>query len=305
MAVWMVRAIVGILNALPLRTRHWLIFGLLILIAVFKRRIWTTTLTNIRHVFPKLSQAEVRHFGIQSFHSLARFIVDSARFHTLDGAWVKEHVSCPFHQGYLDLKKKYPGKGILTASGHLGSIEIQALCAPFVGRRFSFVARELKQPKLNAWWKKKRELHGNEVIPRKGAVRKIISNLRAGIDVAVLIDQNVRREHALFVDWFGRDAATTFAFGHAAVVTEAPVVVSAISYTGGGKYTVNEAECLLQHIYSDDALSQKQKVLEVTKLISLRYQDLILKNPTEWFWMHGRWRTTPEGVPEDFYTRAK
>jgi KDO2-lipid IV(A) lauroyltransferase len=256
---------------------------------------------NIKQVYPHYSDPEVSNLVTQSRRSLARFIVDSARFHTLDGAWVKEHVEVPFAAEYLEIRKRHPGKGILVASGHLGSIEIQALAAPFVGRSFSFVARDLKHKAINDWWKANRQKEGNIVISREGAVKNILANLRSGIDVAILIDQNVRVQYALFVDWFGRPAATTFALGRAAVETEAPVVVSAITYIGNEKYRVNESECSLEYIYRDESLSKEEKIFEVTRVVSKRYQELILQNPTEWFWMHSRWRTTPVGVPEDFY----
>jgi len=259
------------------------------------------SLRNLRLVFPEDSNAELKARLKDAHRSLARFIFDSARFHTLDEAWVKAHVEAPFEEAYHVIKKRNPSKGILIVGGHLGSIEIQALSAPFIGRRLSVVARNLKNKGIDLWWKNNRQRFGNQFIDRKGAVSKILANLRAGIDVAILIDQNVRREHALFVDWFGKPAATTFAFGRAAVETEAPVVLSAITYLGNEKYRLNERECDLSAIYSDQSLSPQEKALEVTKRVSIEYQKMILDQPSEWFWLHRRWKTTPEGVPEDFY----
>lgn len=289
------------LNALPLAFRLYLVHLGVKVYAGMSPAFNAVSVRNIGLVCPEFTPKEVLQLLRSSKRSLARFIVDSARFHTLNDQWVRQHVECPFKEKYKALKEKNPAKGILTVSGHLGSIEIQALCAPVYGRKFSFVARSLKHAKIDAWWRGKREKHGNQVIAREGAVKKIIENLNSGKDVAILIDQNVKRKHALFVDWFGRPAATTFACGHAAVETRCPVILSAISYIGDEKYRVNEHECDLTDIYEDASLDKEAQVFAVTKRVSEEYQKIIRLNLNEWFWMHRRWKTTPEGMPEDFY----
>ena len=300
-ALFALKLFLGIFNLLPVSLRLSLIYGFIRVYTAIFKSFDRVSLINLKQVYPNLSEGEGERLLEKSKRSLARFVLDSMRFHLLDESWVKAHIECPFKEGYLELKKRHGGKGVLTASGHLGSIELQALAAPFVGRKFSFIARSLKNIPIDGWWRSRREKFGNEVIPRKGAVAKVISNLNAGIDVAILIDQNVQRKNALFVDWFGRSAATTFAFGHAAVETRAPVVLSAITYLGDDKYRVEEHECDLSSILDDPSLDKAGKVLAITRKISAEYQKLILKHPEEWFWMHRRWKTTPEGIPEDFY----
>ena len=261
------------------------------------------SLRNIEHVFPDNTPEESEILLEKFYRSFSRFIVDTARFSTLDEKWIRTHVDVSNDSDYRMISNRDSSKGILVASGHLGSIEIQALVAPFLGRKFSFVARSLKQKKLNGWWNSLRERHGNQVIARKGAVGSVLENINSGIDTAILIDQNVRNEYAVFVDWFDRPASTTFAVGHIAIETRCPVVVSAISYIGNEKYRITEREVALADIYSDETLARDDRVRAVIARVSTEYQKLILDNPHEWFWMHRRWKTTPEGQVEDFYTK--
>src|SRR5690606_20029609 len=97
----------------------------------------------------------------------------------------------------------------MMATGHLGSFELLAHCVSMYGFPISFVVRPFKLERLNAWWSGIREAAGNRAIARSGAFKEILKELTSGRDVAVLFDQNVTRNHAVFVDWFGRPAATT------------------------------------------------------------------------------------------------
>jgi KDO2-lipid IV(A) lauroyltransferase len=259
------------------------------------------SLKNLRHVFPEASEKDIRSILRDSRKSFTRFIIDCARFDLLTKDWYQKNLETPFNREYQEIKERNPGKGILVASGHMGSIEFQAFVAPFRGRKFSFIARPFKNIKLNEWWNKRRQKFGNEVIGRNGAVAKVIENINSGTDVAILIDQNITRKHAVFVDWFGRDGATTFALGLAAVETGAPIVLSAIVNTAYEKYKVIERECVVSDILDCKNLSKEEKILAVTEKVSKEYQEIIKNNPSEWFWMHRRWKTSPEGIKEDFY----
>lgn len=292
-----------LLNLLPLKVRFFLILSGIRIYTFFSSSFDKISLINLAQVFPNKTLEEHNNILAESKRSLARLILDSARIPSLDAAWINKHVDCPFKDDYIALKNRSVGKGILVVSGHLGSIELQAFSAAFVGRKFSFIARGLKNEDLDNWWKARHEKFGNQVISRSGAVTKMRRNLSSGRDVAILIDQNIRRGNAVFVDWFGRKAATTFAVAHTVMAIGCPVVVSAITYTGNDCYRVNEHECLLKDIIENQSMSEEEKVIAITQKVSDDYQKLILQNPGEWFWMHRRWKTTPEGEPEDFYKR--
>src|SRR5258708_15958597 len=59
---------------------------------------------------------------------------------------------------------------------------------------------------------------------RQGAVRKVLRELAANHGVALLIDQHLHTPDAVYVDFFGRPAATTSALAALALRTGAPVV---------------------------------------------------------------------------------
>lgn len=141
------------------------------------------------------------------------------------------------------------------------------------------------------------------MIAREGATKEVLRQLEDGTNVGILFDQNVTRKHAVFVPWFGRLAATARTVGLAAMRTRCPVVVVSIkSDPASDSYKIVTEEVDLKEIYDNESLDLDDRILEVTRRVSDIFVQMIRNNPSEWFWMHRRWKTAPEGMPEDFYS---
>ena len=295
------RALALLVAILPVRIATRLLSALLSLSVHCIPSLMRTLRRNLEIAYPDLDSAQRRQLISASFESLARVFVDFVRLPRLSKEWFLEHVQCPFFPRFLELRGKHPGKGILIATGHLGSFELLAQFVAVKGNPISFVVRDFKLPRLDRWWRAARELYGNRVISRKGAFKELSRELQAGHDVAMLIDQNITRNHAVFVEWFGTKAATAKSFAIAALRSEAQVVVAAIRYLGDDKYQIDAEECDFRALYQDQALSIEAKVFAITQKISERYESFIRRSPAEWFWLHRRWKTRPENEAENMY----
>ena len=296
-----VRLLIGALNVLPLKLRTVVLAQLIRGLTLPFPRVRETSRRNLKLAFPELTQKERDLLLQQSFTSLARLVVDFARLDSLDASWVNKHVSCPFLPRFREIKKQHPGKGIVIATGHLGSFELLAHCVAMYGHPISFVVRLFELKRINRWWTGIRERYGNRVISRDGAFKHIMADLQQGRDVGILFDQNVKRNHAVFVDWFGKNAATTKSVALAALRTEAPVVVAAVVCRGDDNYEILAEECDFAALYADASIDSEEKVRRITQEVSNRYVAFIRQSPGEWFWLHRRWKTAPEGQAEKFY----
>ena len=96
-------------------------------------------------------------------------------------------------------------------------------------------------------------------------------------------------------------AATSKALAVAALRYEALVLVATLNHLEGDNYQIEVSECDFSELYADQALSAEQKVQLITQRASQEFEKFIVNAPHAWFWMHRRWKTTPTGVPEDFY----
>lgn len=294
------RVFVGSLNLLPLGARQRICEVLVRLVVFFVPRYRHIAMKNIALVFPQSDAAAHEALFEESIRATARFVVDAVRLHTLDAEWSREHVRYP-EAAVAALRARYPGKGLLIATGHLGSFELMGRAVALQGHPLGFVVRNFNLKRLDRWWTDMREEPGNKVIGRSGAFSEIVREIECGRDVAVLFDQNVKRNHAVFVPFFGRLAATTRAVALAALRTRAPLVVASISYEGGDCYTVHAEPCDAEDLYEDESRSSDEKVYELTLRLNRLFEQQLLAAPAEWFWMHRRWKTTPDGTREDFY----
>src|SRR5690606_29812672 len=76
------------------------------------------------------------------------------------------------------------------------------------------------------------------VIPRQGAMRKVLRELNANRAVGFLIDQHLHTPDAVYVDFFQRPAATTSALAALALRTGAPIIPVFALPVGRGRYKV-------------------------------------------------------------------
>lgn len=298
----LLKGIFFILNSLPLNFRLLLVEKVIRIIAFLNPSFKKISSTNLAIVFPNYTENQRNKIYEKSFSNVARLIIDFARLEYLDDKWIKENVELD-----LNFFKSIAGKGesgekaVLYATGHIGSFELMAHAVAKSGFPVSFIARNFTLPKTDAWWIGIREKSGNKVIDRKGAVALLLKRLSDGKDCALLFDQNVKRNHAIFTDWFGQKAATTFALAFAALKAESKLVIVSVRYTEYGKYKIVAEECNCRDIYDNHELTQDEKLFEITQRASNLFQKHILAYPEGWFWMHRRWKTRPEGEKETLY----
>lgn len=95
------------------------------------------------------------------------------------------------------------GKGVIMITGHCGNWELLALTLPAKIGPAMGVARRLKNPYLNRILERARQRYGGTVVYQEGALRTIISELRRGGTVGIVMDQIARPEHGVMVDFLG------------------------------------------------------------------------------------------------------
>ena len=295
------RSLIAVLNFLPLNARISLLSGLGRLIVTILPRYREVALRNMELAFPDKDINWRRDLLGKSYTEMARTVVDFARLGQIDLAWINQNVEQPLGELFARIRKESPDRGILIATGHLGSFELLAHVAPLVGYPISFVFRDFNMRLISKWWRSVREANGNRSIPRKGAFAQVLSELNAGRNVALLFDQNVTRNHAVFVPMFGRLAATSKSVALAALRTGANMMVVGIRYVGNGRYCIDAIECPYRDLAINDALTSDQKVAMITERATKILEGMILKYPEGWFWMHRRWKTTPKEGDAKFY----
>lgn len=184
------------------------------------------------------------------------------------------------------IEAKARGQGVIFITGHCGNWELLALAPSWKGITLSVVARPLNNPYLNKFVKRLRVRFGNKVIYKSGALKEILSLLRNGECVGILIDQSVAEDEAVITEFFGEKVYTTKMPALIAMKTGAVVVPAFINYLGKGKHRISVGEEIKLRITD----SPEEDVVFNTSVFSGYIERYIKENPSEWLWIHRRWK---------------
>jgi KDO2-lipid IV(A) lauroyltransferase len=177
------------------------------------------------------------------------------------------------------------GKGVVLLAGHCGNWELLAIAASAKLAGISIVARPINNPYLNKLVERTRRKYGNEVIYKKGALKTIIKKLKNNEYVGILMDQAVIPEEGCVIDFLGRGAWTTKIPAVIVRKTGAAVIAGFIHRTATGHIITASPEIELSE--NND---KEEAVKEDTKNFSSYIEDYIREHPTEWLWIHRRWK---------------
>lgn len=253
--------------------------------------------TNIGQVFPDMNRTERRALLWNSARPFARMVSDLFRISSIEADWFEKHVVVDRLDELREIVSKQP---VLYLGGHIGSFDLMVAALGIFVQPIDFIVRESQSPAVEEWSARVRTRFGNGVIPRSGGLRKILSQIIKGRAVGFLFDQNVTRNNAVFVDWFGRLGATTIAPGLVAERMRCPVVILSIRHEGSDRYTVRWQQLNRDVVYNE-SLSVGEVREKVTSEAVKALEKIVREQPEDWFWLHRRWKTTPEGTLEDFY----
>jgi KDO2-lipid IV(A) lauroyltransferase len=264
------------------------------LLADLDRRHVAIAMDNLRHAFPewdesrryRTARAAYAHFGAIVLDLL--WLQDRAREEWLALSDVEgaEH----------PLAAQREGRGVLYVAAHFGHWEALAVTHSWRFGSVAVVTRPLDNPALDARLSALRGLSGNEVISKRKALGQVLRTLREGRGVAILMDQNVQAGDGIFVDFFGRKAATTTVVAALAVKTGCAVVAGRGELRPDGRIRcVYDAPVVWQPSGDREA-----DIAGLTQALTSRIEGWIRERPEQWLWIHRRWKTRP---PEEQQTR--
>jgi Kdo2-lipid IVA lauroyltransferase/acyltransferase len=240
-------------------------------------------LANLQVAFPKRSEQECRAIARSMFQHFGRLLLELLKYASLPPGRQLDLVEWEGEERVrLALAQ---GKGILFCTGHFGFWEQQALAHALKFEPMAVMARPLDNPPLHDLLERMRTSNGNSVLYRHGAVRKALRLLAEGKSVGILIDQHMTSPDAIYVDFFGRPAATTSTLAALAIRTGAPVIPLFAFPVPGGRYRM-----IYEHPVEPPPSDSADAVREFTQRCTDVLEMHVRRHPELWLWMHRRWR---------------
>ncbi len=277
-------------NALTIkmRTRLGAIFGRLIALFIPKRVQIASR--NLSQAFPDKSSSWVNETTNGCFRNLGIVLLEILLLRTISKSKLNKYIRFNHLELVEELAKQ--NLGILMLSGHLGNWEILALGG---GIQVPLPIIMVVEPQRNKYMSndmyRMRTKFGNMTTSRYQAAREIVNAIKKNQIVALLVDQSATSNKDIFVDFFGRPAATYEAPASLALRFNVPVIYGVAVRQTDGTYLVD-----LKQIPHDDLKYDKHGIEEFTKRHVKMLEDAIREHPDQWAWMHKRWKHQPPQV---------
>ncbi len=251
------------------------------LLAARRRRI---VAVNLRLCFPDLSARQR--------HALTRAVFRSAGISLVETAvaWLRDprdYRSIVTFNGLEHLEEAVrEGKGVILLGMHLSTLDF---CGAMLAtrRNFDVMYRPNKNKVLEMIMTRGREKNFSKAIHRDD-VRGVLTRLREGHIVWYGPDQDYGRKHSVFAPFFGVQTATITATARIARISDSPVVVLTHYRSSDDKhYEVNLRAPLDNFPAGDDVRD--------AAMINRLVEEAIMKCPEQYWWLHRRFKTRPEG----------
>jgi len=281
--------VVKILSWIPIRAAQFMgrIFGLL-MGRLLKRRV-SSSLENLRCVFGQvMPESELIALNQRIIAHFAQMIFEIPHILRLSPNNLDRYVTFQNEKALIRALEK--GKGVFILTGHFGNWELMSAATVLrLGVKNAVVVRPADFEPADRLLTRLRSRFGTEIIPKRRAMKKLLSAEKENKVIGILLDQNVDWYEGVFVPFLSKPACTNKGLALVAARTGSPVVPMFSVRQPDGRYRIIfEDEVILDQ--TGDKIRDIEKNTEKFNQIIEKY---VKKYPDHWFWFHKRWKTKP------------
>ncbi len=259
---------------------------------ILHARLRKVGMHNLAMAMPDKSRREHRRILRGTFTSLGRQLAEVCLF----PRYTRENAGkIVVYDGFENFERALArGKGVLFLTAHLGGWELSSFFHSLQGYPLHIVIRPLDNADLDQLIRDYRTMHGNTTVDKDDFVRGLLSAMKAGETVGILMDTNMTPPQGVFVDFFGIPACTASGMARIALRTDAAVVPGFTVWDPAlRKYRLRFDPALNLVRTGDDNADVVANTAQFTKVI----EDYVKRYPDQWLWVHRRWKTRPPGQP--------
>jgi KDO2-lipid IV(A) lauroyltransferase len=247
---------------------------------------------NLTRAFPEKSPSEITRIVRGVYRNLAIVAAEFFDIPSLTEESLKQRVAVEGMEHCFNALKKE--RGVLMFGGHLGNWELGAAAVSLLVKPLMVIYRPLDNPMLENLVTWVRSSTGNVPLPKNLAMRPMLRFLKNNGILGLLIDQNVAWQEGVFVDYFGRLASTTNGMALLALHTGAPAIPCAMVRLESGTYKLVIGE-EVEPVRTDD---RDADIIANTQNFTRIVEDMVTRYPDQWLWVHQRWKTKTDQVPD-------
>lgn len=274
-------------NLISVKSAHSLgaLVGTLVWKISLRRRI---ALSNLRQAFgQEMTDAQIKAIARAAYRNLGKSLMEFLKLPSLSEHEINRLITL---QGTEHFGRALAqGKGVILLAAHFGNWELMGSKMALDGYPLHVIARDQDDEDLTILFARLREHGAMQVINRNQAVRQVLRCLKNNQVVGILADQNTAKG-GIFVDFFGKLAATATGPAAFALRTGAPVVPAFCLRKPDDTHLGVIMPPMEITVSGDQEHDIRENTQRLTKLI----EEQVRQHPDHWFWVHKRWKTRPK-----------
>ena len=239
---------------------------------------------NLRQALPELTESQRQELIREVFTNLGLGFIEMLRLDLFDGKYDLDRLFSIEGEEHLHTAMAMK-RGCILLTGHLGFWEAGSFVFPVLGLPVAVVAKPMRNPLVDAYFRRLRQNYGAYLIDSKKGARRIFKALQQNHAVGILMDQHITQREAVAVPFFGRLAHTTPIIAQIAIKNRIPIV-PAFAYRNAD----NSYRAVISPPFVLDGEANQENILAATTRLTRCIEDAVRKEPGQWFWVHRRWR---------------
>ncbi len=280
------RAVIALLQALPLGAVAWLGRAFGTLGHVLDRRHREVARRNLALSFPEKSDAEVRALARENFKRVGESFACAVKTASLDEAGIRAVTEFVGAEKFPQAAHGEKPPSIVCAIGHFANFELLARCGLFCpGYQMATTYRGFRQSGLTRVMQELREKSGGLYFERRKDADALKAAMnRPGMMLGLLSDQHAGDRGAR-LPFFGRDCSTSLAAPVFALRYGCPLFTGICFRTAPGRWRIEVGEEIPTHRNGKPRPSE-----DIASDMNRAFEAAIRRDPANWFWVHNRWK---------------
>lgn len=257
----------------------WIPACLLFIFGHERRRVG---LINLRLCFPEQNKYARTLLLFRNVHAMTRMVLEYGIMWHASEKRLKKLIKIT----HLDYLTQYKNENVIILYSHFVGFE---MCVYRLNMEVGILGLYSQQKNAEfdrAIYEGRQRFNNAKIISRQESLRTILRAMNDHTPFLYLPDQDLGARDSIFVPFFGIQTATITGLSRIAKLAKARVV-PAVARRKGHQYEL-EFFPAWEHFPSEDI---KQDCTRMNQFIEAR----ILEQPEQYFWLHKRFKTRPEG----------
>ncbi|MCY9872135.1 Kdo(2)-lipid IV(A) acyltransferase [Vibrio barjaei] len=245
---------------------------------------------NLELAFPEMNEQELDTFVEENFKNSGMALIETG-ITWFWPTWRFKRILVAKDISALE-KHEAEGKGVLLCCVHALNLEITARAFAVLGLPGYGAYRPHSNPAYEFIQYRGRTRNGNKLIYRTD-LKSMIRVMRQGHRLFYLPDQDYGHNKSVFVPLFAvKETCTTTGTSILAYTSKCAIVPGSGFRTSEGKYEIIAAESI------EDDYPKKDETAAAAYM-NKYVEQIILRAPEQWLWMHKRFKSLPDKTLTD------